>query len=201
MSIAIKFNALAMLREATTRHNIHLSVLVAETGLWAHPQVHTHLMSEDPAGTYFPGTRRYRAGAGERRGEVLAGERLDDNTYANHALKRSLGLRRGEAIGFEVCHVWPQSCYESRYHTAIANLVLLPRPLAGLSDHDPEIQAALQFRAFELYGWHPVDQPQPIRPSFYPEYWRQPMPFSGTVKRSLAARRAVHPGTAPHLGS
>lgn len=195
MATPVKFDALEMLREATARNSIHLSILVAETGLWVHPDVHHQLVSENPAGTYFPGTRRYRAGAGEKRGQLVGGERLDDNTYANHALMRALGLRRGEAVGFESCHIWPQSCYDSRYHTAIANLVLLPRPLAGLSDHDPEIQAALQYRAFELYGWYPQGRPVPARPDFYPSNWREPMPFSLAVKRSLGGRRAADPAS------
>jgi hypothetical protein len=191
---ASKFDALAMLREATERHGIHLSVLVAETGLWASPEVHRRLVRENGMGVLFPAIRRYRAGAGERRSQVKDGERLDDNTYANHGFKKALGADRGDLVGFEVCHIWPQSCYDSRYHTAVANLVLLPRPLAGLTDHDPEIQAALQYRSCELYGWHPVDKPSPAAPAFYPTTWRAPMPFTPAIERWLARRKMSHLG-------
>lgn len=129
---------------------------------------------------------------GELRAQIKDGERLDDNSYANNALKRALGRPHGKLVGFEVCHIWPQSCYDARYHTVLANLVLLPRPLAGLTDHDPEIQAALQFRAFELYHWFPADVPAPQRPEYYPANWREPEPFTREVERSLAARRPSH---------
>lgn len=183
-------DAAVLLREATRRHGIHLSVLVADTGLWASPDVHRYLLAENGTGAFFPNTRRYRAGIGERRAEVRDGVRLDDNSYANHALKQALGLGRGGAVGFEVCHVWPKSCYDARYHTAVANLVLLPRPLAGLSDHDEEVGAALRYRSYELYGWHPAEEPPPTRPAFYPDAWRAPEPFTPGVRRALAARRA-----------
>ena len=149
------FNGLEILREATERLGVHLSVLVAETSLWANPEVHKRLLAENGTAAYFPNVRRYRRGTGERKGQMLGVERLDDNSYANHAIKQAIGTRSEHIVNFEACHIWPQTCYDSRCHTAIANLVLLPRPLAGLSDHDPEIQAALQFRSHELYGWLP----------------------------------------------
>lgn len=182
-------DALDLLRSASNKHGIHLSVLVAETGVWASPQVFEYLAAENGTGCYFPNTRRYRAGAGEKPSQVLDGVRLDNNSYANHAAKRATGLGRG-AEGFEVCHVWPRSCYDARYHTCVANLVLLPRPLAGLTDHDPEITAALAFRSYELYGWWPAESPQPTRPDFYPVDWRAPEPFTEPILRALERRRA-----------
>lgn len=76
-------------------------------------------------------TRRMRITLGERRGQFVDGVRLDDNTYANQAIKiAAIGSR--EIEGFHTSHVWPGSCYDPRYHTCIANLVLIPAPLAGL---------------------------------------------------------------------
>lgn len=191
-------DALALLHHATIRHNVHLSVLVAETGLWAHPEVFRRLRAENGTGCFFPRVRRARRSVGEQPNDVVDGERLDHNAYANHAAKRAVGLGRG-AVGFEVCHIWPRSCYDVRYHTCVANLVLLPRPLAGLTDHDPEISAALRYRAFELYGWHPEEQPSPGRPGFYPTDWRSPEPYSNAVAAAIAGRRAGQPsaGDAP----
>jgi len=188
----LALDAMAMLRAASQKHSIHLSVLVAETALWVNPKVHEILIAENGFGTFFPKVRRFRAGMGELRAQVKDGERLDDNSYANHALKRALGRSHGKLVGFEVCHIWPQSCYDARYHTVLANLVLLPRALAGLTDHDPAIQAALQFRAFKLYRWCPSDVPEPREPDFYPTNWREPEPFTKEVERSLAARRPSH---------
>ena len=191
------YDGLTMVREAAIRHGIHLSILVAETSIWANPEVHRRLLHENGVGAYFANVRRYRAGAGERKGQILGPERLDDNSYANHAIKQAAGIGRASIRDFEACHIWPQSCYDSRCHTVIANLVLLPRPLAGLSDHDPEVQQALQFRAFEVFGWHPPDHRAPSRPGFYPSTWPEPMPFTDTVARALANRRF----SIPNIGS
>lgn len=167
-------DASALLQEATRRHNIHLSLLVASTGIWAHPNVHGRWLRESNGGTSGK-TRRYRPGQKEKVGQVIDGVRLDNNTYANNAIKRATGLGRS-ADGFETCHIWPKTCYDERYHTAPANLVLLPRAIASLSDHDLEVQQALQYRSFELYGWWPEGEVQPGRPEFYPTEWREPEP-------------------------
>ena len=174
-----------MLLEAMNKHQIHLSVFVAETGLWTHPDVHARLLRETGGAAMFPNVRRARRG--ETRGQIIDGIRLDDNTFANLAIKRALGLRRAEVVGFETCHIWPRTCYDPRYHTALANLVLLPRALAGLSDHDIEIQKSLQYRAYELYDWYPEGVEVPQRPSLYPSVWRPPESSSNT-ERSRSPR-------------
>ena len=180
--------ASALLTESALRHGIRLQVLVAETGLWANPEVHRRLAQEPDGPAFFPNRRRYRAGQGEVRGQRIGEVVTDDNSYANLAIKRAIGMPREEVIGFEACHIWPLTCYSERLHTVIANLVLLPRALASLTDHSPEIQAALQYRAWELYGWYPADAPQPPRPDDYPTTWREPMPFNSMVATALAKR-------------
>ncbi len=180
-----KYVASEMLLEAANRHQIHLSILVAETGLWANAEVHRRIVRETGGAAMVPNCRRARTAQGEKRGQVIDGIRLDDNTYANVALKRALGLHRLQLEGFEVCHIWPRTCYDQRFHTAVANMVLLPRSLAGLSDHDAEIQASLQYRAYELYGWYPEGADVPAKPAFYPTNWREPEPLpSGVSRRS-----------------
>lgn len=171
-----KIVASELLRQSAERHGIHLSLLVADTALWANASVHRRVMSDTGCPAIFPMIRRARTGQGERRGQVCDGVRFDDNTYANYAIKRAIGLRRGQASGFEACHIWPLTCYDERFHTAVANIVLVPRALASLSDHDDEIQKVLQYRAFELYAWWPDNQPQPAIPDFYPTSWREPRP-------------------------
>lgn len=177
---SVKYVASEMLLEALKRHDIHLSVLVAETSLWAHPDVHMRLLRKTGSAAMFPNVRRARVGQGENRGQTVNGIRLDDNSYANVAIKRALGLHRLDVEGFEARHIWPRTCYDERFHTAIANLVLLPRALAALSDHDSEIQASLQYRAWELYGWYPDGQAVRQRPAFYPSSWRAPEPRAET---------------------
>ena len=185
-----KIDADDLLKRATKKHNIHLNVLVAETSLWASPKVHFYLVEENGVGTFFPNVRRYRAGEGEKKGQVINGIRLDDNSYANHAIKRSIGIARENLKGFESCHIWPLSCYDELCHTVIANLVLLPRALAGLTDHDEEIQDTLKYRSFELYGWYPKNQKEPLKPSSYPTNWLSPYEFTPQVEKALHRRKA-----------
>lgn len=180
------FDARDMLRQAAARHDIRFDVLVAETAVWAAPKVHSDLVATG-APAWFPNIRRGRSQT-ERRGTSLDGVKFDDNTYANLAIKRAIGRPRQDFDGFETCHIWEKTCYDERYHTAIANLVLLPRALAGFSDHDPQVAQALKYRAFELYGWHPDEQSAPKRPVDYPSTWRPAEPFSDTVQGALLWR-------------
>lgn len=176
-----KIIASELLLETVKRHDIHLSLLVADTGLWVNPEFHNRLVRDTGSAAMFPKVRRARIGQGEHRGQIVNGVRFDDNSYANVAIKRASGLGKS-AEGFEACHIWPLTCYDERYHTAIANIVLLPRALAGLSDHAIEIQMALQYRAFELYRWFPKGMPQPVKPDFYPSNWREPQPDTVDVR-------------------
>lgn len=192
-----KVIASELLLEAVRRHNIHLSVLVADTGLWANPDFHLRLVQDTDSAAMFPRVRRARIGQGEQRGQIVDGIRLDDNSYANVAIKRAVGLGKS-AEGFEACHIWPLTCYDERYHTAPANIVLLPRAIAGLSDHDSEIQKALQYRSFELYGWWPEGIDEPRQPEFYPECWREPLPDATPVAKG-APRGSRQTG--PSLGA
>jgi hypothetical protein len=172
MTFDISYDARELLQRACARRQIRLSDLVAETALWAHPETHRRQLRLGSAAV-FPGIRR--AKPGEERG-VKNGQGLDDNSYANLTIKRALGIHRTKLIGFECCHIWPNTCYNARHHTVIANLVLLPRALAGLTDHDPQVQAALQYRSFELYRWHPEESTAPERPAGSPDQWRDPQP-------------------------
>ncbi len=183
------YDAEELLRDAAVRHGVRFAVLVAETALWVDPDVHRRLLKENGTGAWFPAIRRGRRNHGEIRGQSRDGVTFDDNSYANQAIKRALGIPSANLKGFETCHIWPRTCYDPRYHTAIANLVLLPRALAGFTDHDSQIRAALQYRAFELYSWHPEGAECPTRPSYYPDSWRSPEPFTGEVRRALEKRR------------
>jgi len=183
-----KIIAADLLAESAQRREIHLSLLVADTSMWVSPDYYRRLLEDTGSGALFPLVRRARIGQAEVRGQFAGDVRLDDNSYANVAIKRALGLTKGTAVGFEACHIWPLTCYDERYHTLVANLVLLPRALAGLSDHDVEIQKALQFRAYELYGWWPQEQARPEKPQFYPSEWREPLPDPMSVRVARAPR-------------
>ncbi len=83
----------------------------------------------------------------------------DNNTYANkytkNAIKekyRRLGLvYSGTFSDYVACHIWdnPDDCH---YYASIANLVLVPRAIYGLTDHCEEVKAVLRRRATDLFG-------------------------------------------------
>lgn len=78
----------------------------------------------------------------------------DDNHYAKQAIKAAikekysrLGLvSTGDFSDYVACHIWdnPDDC---RYYTSIANLVLVPRAIYGLTDHCDEVKAVLRLQA------------------------------------------------------
>lgn len=108
----------------------------------------------------------------------------DDNTTANLAIKRSILLSRGynsthnyrQFRDYEACHIWdnPQ---DPNYYASIANLVLVPRVFAGLTDHCQPIKDILRYRAWDLFNKTGVLLPcgtsAPIRPKNYNKIvWR-----------------------------
>jgi hypothetical protein len=180
------------LNEAVKKLNIDLVSLVAETAIWASPEVHTQLQREleNAAGAFFPRTRRCR-GSGVRR-TVVDNEYMDDNTLANLAIKAAIGVRRADVRNYATCHIWPNTSDRSDCHTVIANLVLLPRPLAGLSDYFPDVVNSLKYRAFELYQWHPPGMDEPIAPENYPTNWRETAKFSEQLRRKIEGRALTY---------
>jgi hypothetical protein len=177
----------AVLADATAQMGIDLVELVARSAIWANPDVVSALREKDANALWSPNVRRKRVG--EKRGAVIDGIRIDDNSWANQAIKlATFGRRKVE--GFHACHVWPASCYDPLSHTSIANLVLVPAPLAGLTDYDPAVGAALRYRAYELYGWRPVGNALPDHPDRYPapDVWRSPASFSDAVRKALTRR-------------
>ena len=135
---------------------------IAATAIWVRPD----RISMNPV---YPDTKRGRA---KEKGKVVDGIRIDDNTYANIAIKKAIS----SSIDFKnymVCHIWPGTTYDERYHTLLANLVLIPRILANLSDYFNAVIDVLKYRSYELYGWHPEGTAAPQCPSYYPRVWRE----------------------------
>ena len=185
------FDGRDLLEQALVSQGIDLCALVAATTVWANPEVFEYLKAHNGYGAYFPNTRR--AKPPEVRGMIVDGTRLDDNTYANHAIKYAVGLKR-LVVAMEACHVWPGTTYIATCHTVIANLVLMPTSLAGLSDHNDAVISALKYRSYELYGWYPPDEQQPPRPERYSYNWREPEPMTPAIMWSLKHRKG---GAAP----
>lgn len=124
-----------------------------------------------------------RATPQQKRGEIINGVVLDDNTYANTAIKMAIltGLEKFQIHGrdkkiikgFEACHIWPKTCYDARYHTSVANIILLPREIAGLTDHCKAVEDLLKYEVWRRFGFKPDEEDEPQRPKYYTKkMWR-----------------------------
>lgn len=119
----------------------------------------------------------------QKRGEKCGDITFDDNTYANNAIKLAVlkglekycihGNSRQIFKGFETCHIWPDTCYDARYHTSVANVVLLPREIAGLTDHCQAVEDLLKYEAWKRFRFKPDEEEVPMRPKNYSKIvWR-----------------------------
>lgn len=73
-----KLIASELLREAAQKHQIHLSLLVADTGLRVSPEVHHRLVRDTGPGAMFLMARRARIGQGEERGNTFSSRAIRD---------------------------------------------------------------------------------------------------------------------------
>jgi len=180
-----KIDGCEELIKAEKKSSIDLTELVAYTSIWANPKVFDCLKKQNQFGVWYPNMRRARKT--ERKGEKINGVTLDDNTHARKSILFSTGIQQNNIKNYYACHVWAASCYDEKYHTCIANLVLIPAPLAGLTDFHPEIVDTLKYRAFELFNWYLGESP-PTKFIKYPSLWKEPAEFSETVCQSLEKR-------------
>lgn len=118
-----------------------------------------------------------RANNGDQRRQTNNGIILDDNTMANQAIKKAVlkglekyGIHKTDIKifkGFEACHIWEKTCYDERYHTSVANLVLIPREIAGLTDHCDAVKELLKYESFNRFGFIPDNENTPNEPKNY----------------------------------
>ena len=149
--------------------NVDFAALIARCAIWAPREVHE--ACHDGHGVYagVPNCRRKRhfEPRGERDGIIY-----DDNSRPNAKMKAMVrncyGVRLEDCT---VCHVWPDTCYDVRYHTCFANLVYIPAAIHSLTDYDEHVEACLKYRAYELFGWKPDEEEIPAKPENYPAEW------------------------------
>lgn len=104
---------------------------------------------------------------------------LDNNSKANQAIKcavaKSLPLK-GKFVDYEACHIWDKTCYDEKYHTSVFNLVLVPRSIAGLTDHNDAVKKMLQYESARRFGVYPsICNTPPQKPKNFDKItiWRQ----------------------------
>lgn len=92
-----KLVASELLLEAVKRHNIHLSLLVADTGLWVNPEFHNRLVRDTGSAAIFPSVRRAGARArNEVRSSMVCGLTTTATPMVQLSVQPdSVSLRRG----------------------------------------------------------------------------------------------------------
>lgn len=106
-----------------------------------------------------------RARTDETRRTVKDGVYLEDNSDINGKFKRL--VKMSGCKNYITCHIYDLP-YEADAFSAVANIVLLPEIIAGLSDTCDDVKRLLRYRVFELYGWRPRNQKTaPKKPEGY----------------------------------
>ena len=203
-------DGLSELATACAAENINLLTLIGHTARWVHPDIFRELPLWYPerwrrqpvANSTFSAILRNK---NTRTGQIE--DKEEANIYAERALVGALGLKMGaKPYNWSVCHIWGIDdpgftktntvVQDARFYSCVGNMVLLPTPLKGLTDSDPDAKACLRVRAFELYGWVcPIDDSPELghrisagwKPDRYPSVWREPTRYAAAVE--LARRR------------
>lgn len=117
---------------------------------------------------------------------------LDDNTTPTDAFLWSAGQAKGPDVQFN--HVWT-AAQDVLAYTALWNVCATPAFLAKTTDgrNHPSVIATLQYRSFDLYGFHPQGTPVPTRPPGYDELRWAPHPpavadLEGALRQRLKSK-------------
>ena len=101
----------------------------------------------------------------EKAYNFLKSKVADDNSCANRYIKQavlaSITRKFGKNTfktdyfkGYEACHIWDNPG-DRRYYASIANLILVPRGLAQLTDHNDAVKALLRNKVKVEFGLEP----------------------------------------------
>ena len=114
----------------------------------------------------------------------------DDNTQINTKFKKITNMTGCK--NYMTCHIWDDVKVPEVF-SAVANVVLLPSVIGGLSDHCNEVIQLLQYRAFELYNWYPDIREVPVKPDHYDTLeWQYPKDVDPlALHKTTVSRRSI----------
>ena len=181
------FNADADQLWGTPIDDFQLAQLIAKTAIFADLDVVNQVIKGrigrqeniDKGNSYASWDRMSSIRNIKYKRQVNNGLYCDDNTRANHAIKRAVlqSMEWGKYAdiayfrGFEACHIY-DLVQDPRFYTSVMNLVLVPRALAALTDHNSYVQAVLKRRVYELFKFTAAG-PIPAVPKNYQKIiWR-----------------------------
>ena len=179
----------------------YLSRMMADTSLLPNP----HVVAAIPSAV-FPTTRQ-RTGH-HRLTQILdAGNPVgmyDDNATPEWALFWAHALDGSRPDGWTIAHVWP-ACDDINCYTHLANLLLVPEPLASLTDKNGPATTFLRWHAWSIYRWKPPAEPAPIEPAGYGQvHWHYLNAVdnpSELIRQEFSAGTTSAPGSSAQLWS
>jgi hypothetical protein len=140
------------------RDKRRLLACLARCSIWAQTSVVAYVDRENHrryrrrgilkanGGLWFPNTARRRP--------ATPGARPQFNEKAQRAIWTAVGVKFKYGT-VSACHIWEKTATRPNCYTALANLVLLPRAIAGLSDHWPLAWAFLRWKSYKAFKWSP----------------------------------------------
>lgn len=150
-------DARSVLANAALRAGLDFAVVISRCA-WFLAQSDYAKLDAAGATVWFPSWRR--AHVGEIVGRSYDGIFVDGGQKAEIALKLAL-LGRTGTTGHVVVHVWPETAQDPRFYSHLANLVMIPSPVAALLELFPELHGLLQRRAYDRFNWRPEGVPKP----------------------------------------
>lgn len=153
--------------EFPREHFLTLARIVAETSWLPDPETVRKM-----DGAIFPTfrNRNKRAQPIEDAGKIIG--MYDDNATAHWALLWCHGILTKCPSGWSISHVWALK-NDIKSFTHLANLVLIPECLAGLSDKRGPLTEYLRWHSWKIYGWKPDFAPELRCPEGYDDIkWR-----------------------------
>lgn len=185
-----------------TQTDLNFCRLIAENALFCSYDVAQEVKKGTMGGENNKRNRYYswynclyqRKKNGQTKGTTVIGSNViyDDNTMANVAIKNAvkLSLPHLKCVDFKdymACHIWDKTCYDSRFHTSVFNLVLVPKAIAGLTDFNDAVKEMLQYESALRFGVYPNVNgiKAPTKPVNYDKViiWRQQKEHDAAIKR------------------
>ena len=136
--------------------------LVAQASWWVNPIVYQSIQ------VVYPKTRRKRGK--EKRGQIIDGIRLWNNEPAQKAIWLALDKKKEQIYNSHVCHIYKNSVPDPTHFTNLANMIILPKCLASLSEWEP-ITKILKYHSYKTYGYTGPENNIPSVPPYYPDSW------------------------------
>ena len=149
------------------QYSIDFSKLIVQTSFWVSKEIFDFITKNNKLnapGVFYPYAIR-KLGA-EIQNETPHWKETDTgrsfidlNFKPQNALAYSLVGKSFQAAfsGYTCCHIYGGTRYthDWKAFTCVANLVLIPKPLQSLTDHDKNVVDCLKQISFHRYNWKP----------------------------------------------